>query len=194
MSTPRIGVIVASTRTVRFADHPLAWLTASLAERDDIQFTVIDVRDNPLPFYDLPVPPAMAPRQYSSDAERTLGEQFDSLDGFIVITNEFNHGYSAALKNTLDHFSVEFHRKPVAFIGYGNVGGARAIEQLRQVVAEMEMVSIRHAVHILGPQMAPIREGGEAEAEIFSIHEPRLAIVIDDLVWWANALRAARAA
>jgi NAD(P)H-dependent FMN reductase len=194
VTNPRIGIIVASTRTVRFADHPLAWLTARLAERDDLQFTVIDVRDHPLPFYDLPVPPAMAPRQYSSDAERTLGEQFDSLDGFIVIANEFNHGYSAALKNVLDHFSNEFHRKPVAFVGYGNVGGARAIEQLRQVVAELEMVSIRHAIHITGPQMAPIREGGETEAAIFATFDPRLVMVVDDLVWWANALRVARAA
>jgi NAD(P)H-dependent FMN reductase len=192
MTNPRIGVIVASTRTVRFADFPLAWLTSFLARRDDLDVTVIDVRDHPLPFYDLPAAPAMAPRQYSSEPERVLGEQFDSLDGFIVITNEFNHGYSAALKNVLDHYSVEFHRKPVAFIGYGNVGGARAIEQLRQVVAEMEMVSIRHAVHILGPQMAPIREGGEAAAEIFGSHEPRLQMVVDDLAWWSAALRAAR--
>ncbi len=194
MSTPRIGVIVASTRTVRFADHPLAWLTATLAERNDLEFTVIDVREHPLPFYDLPKAPAMAPRQYSSDAERALGEQFDALDGYVIIVNEFNHGYSAALKNVLDHFSDEFHRKPVAFVGYGNVGGARAIEQLRQVAAELEMVSIRHAIHITGPQMAPIREGGAAEAEVFASLDPRLEMVVNDLVWWSNALKTARAA
>lgn len=163
-----------------------------MTERDDVEFTVVDLRHNLLAPYDLPAPPAMAPRVYHSDLQRTLGEQFDSFDGFIVVTNEFNHGYSAALKNTLDYFSAEFHRKPVAFIGYGNVGGARAIEQLRQVVAELEMVSIRHAVHIVGAQMAPIREGGDAAAAIWDGLDPRLDVMVDDLLWWATALQAAR--
>ncbi|MES2171096.1 MAG: NAD(P)H-dependent oxidoreductase [Actinomycetota bacterium] len=192
MSNPRIGVIVASTRTTRFADHVLPWLGAYLDGRDDLDVTVIDLRDHPLPFYDLPASPGMAPRDYSSDEQRGLGELFDSLDGYIVITNEYNHGYSASLKNTIDHFSFEFHRKPVAFVGYGNVGGSRAIEQLRQVFAELEMVSVRHAVHLLGPSIRAIMQGADAGSALTE-YEPRLTQVVDDLLWWANALRAARA-
>jgi NAD(P)H-dependent FMN reductase len=154
---------------------------------------VIDLREHPLPFYDLPVLPGVAPRQYTLEPERALGELFDSLDGYIVITNEYNHGYSAALKNTVDHFSFEFHRKPVAFIGYGNVGGARAIEQLRQVVAELEMASVRHAVHILGSSIMAIRQGADASTEL-AAYDPRLTQVVDDLLWLTNALSAARAA
>jgi NAD(P)H-dependent FMN reductase len=190
---PRIAIIVASTRTVRFADHPLAWLTTQLAKRRDIEYFVIDVRDHQLPYYDLPVPPAMAPRKYTSDAERELGEKIDSADGYLIITNEFNHGYSAALKNVLDHYSVEFRRKVVAFMGYGNVGGSRAIEQLRQVAVELDMASVKPTVHVFGTQMAAVRQGGEGEAAIFAAIEPRLELMLDDLAWWATALREARA-
>jgi len=111
---------------------------------------VVDLRDLTLPNYDLPTPPAMAFRQYGSDVEQGLGERLDAADGFIVITNEFNHGYSAALKNVLDHYFIELSHKPIAFLGYGNVGGARAIEQLRQVVIELDMVPIKYSVNIPG--------------------------------------------
>jgi NAD(P)H-dependent FMN reductase len=188
----RIAIVVASTRTQRFADYPLAWLLDRLGSREDLELSVIDVRDVSLPYYDLPKAPALAHRAYSSDAERVLGEQIDSIDGFVFLVNEFNHGYSAALKNVLDHYFAEFEHKPAAFFGYGNVGGSRAIEQLRQVVAELDMVSVRESLHIFGMQFAPIREGGAAAAAVFETLEPRLTAMTDHLLWWARALRAAR--
>ena len=75
----------------------------------------------------------------------------------MLVTAEYNHGYTAVLKNALDHTFVERNRKPVAFVGYGNVGGARAIEQLRLVAVELEMAPLRHAVHILPDVMIPAR-------------------------------------
>jgi NAD(P)H-dependent FMN reductase len=191
-TVPTIALVVASTRSERFAEFPLAWLIDEIGARDDIHLEVLDLRDDPLPYYDLPKAPALAQRQYSSEREREIGEFLDGADGFIVIANEFNHGYSAALKNTLDHYYAEFRRKAMAFVGYGNVGGARAIEQLRQVVAELEMVSIRHAVHILGPQMAGIRSDPEKRAAEFATLLPRLTLMLDDLVWWSSVLHDAR--
>lgn len=193
-SVPRILIVVASTRSTRFADFPLAWLRERIAHHPEFEFEVLDLREITLPFYDLPVPPAMAQRDYSSDDERTLGEILDRADGYLVVTNEYNHGYSAALKNVLDHFFVEFNHKPMSFFGYGNVGGSRAIEQLRLVAAELDMVSVRPTVHIFGTQMAPIRQDAEARAEIFAALEPRLELLLDDLHWWSEALRTARAA
>jgi NAD(P)H-dependent FMN reductase len=193
-STPVIALIVASTRTTRFADHPLGWAREQLGLRDDLDLTVIDIRDVALPYYDLPAAPAFAPRQYTSAPERELGERLDAADGYLIITNEFNHGYSAALKNVLDHYFAEFSHKPVAFIGYGGVGGARAIEQLRQVAAELNMVSVRESVHLLGTHFGPIREGGDAARAAFASLEPRLTLMTDHLLWWTRALMAARAA
>jgi NAD(P)H-dependent FMN reductase len=165
----------------------------SLEVRGDLELDVIDLRQIALPYYDLPAPPALAHRAYTTDVERELGQRLDAADGYVILTNEFNHGYSAALKNALDHFFAEFEHKPVAFVGYGNVGGARAVEQLRQVVAELSMVSVRESVHILGPQFPAVRAGGDAAAEVFTSLEPRLKAMTDHLLWWARALSVARA-
>jgi NAD(P)H-dependent FMN reductase len=187
-----IAVIVASTRTARFADFPLAWVTERLGERPEFALDVIDLREHPLPFYDLQAPPAAAPRNYGTAEERALGERFDRADGFLVITNEYNHGYTAALKNTLDHYFIEFVRKPIGFVGYGNVGGSRAVEQLRLVAAELHMASVRHSVHIMGPQMGQVRADDASRAAVFATLEPRLDLLADDLAWWGAALRTAR--
>lgn len=189
---PRIALIVASTRTARFADLVVPWVQERLKDHADWTVDVIDVREVTLPFYDLPVPPAMAHRKYTSDAERLLGERLDAADGYVIVTNEFNHGYSAALKNVLDHYFAEFVHKPAAFVGYGNVGGSRAIEQLRQVVAELDMVSVRESVHILGLHFAPIRQGGAAADEVYAQLEPKFAAMADNLLWWTRALATAR--
>lgn len=183
----RIALIVASTRTLRFADFIAPWVQQHVVDAG-FDLDLIDVREVTLPYYDLPAAPAMAKRQYTSDAERVLGERLDAADGYVIVTNEFNHGYSAALKNILDHYFAEFEHKPVAFVGYGNVGGSRAIEQLRQVVAELNMVSVRESVHVLGIQFPAIREGGEAAAASFAQLEPKLLAMTDNLMWWARAL------
>jgi len=192
MSIPTIALIVASTQTTRFADFPLAWLTDRLETRDDLSLSVVDLREHPLPFYDLPTPPAKLARAYASERQRELGGLLEAADAYLVLSNEFNHGYSAALKNTLDHYFAEFRRKAMGFIGYGNVGGSRAIEQLRQVAAELEMASTRHAIHIMGPQMQQIRSDEQTRQSVFHSLDERLDVVVSDLVWWARALRAAR--
>lgn len=189
---PRIAVLVASTRTTRLADLVVPWVRSQLEARDDLGIDLIDVRDVVLPYYDLPTAPAFARRRYASEPERVLGERLDAADGFVVVTNEYNHGYNAALKNVLDHFFAEFEHKPVAFVGYGNVGAARAIEQLRQVVAELNMVSVRESVHVFGIQFPAVREGGEAAAAVFASLEARITAMIDHLLWWTRALTAAR--
>jgi NAD(P)H-dependent FMN reductase len=190
-TVPRILILIASTRTNRFAEYPLNWILAHTSSRADFTFEVLDLRDHPLPFYDLSMSPAMAQRQYSSDAERALGEKLDAADGFLVITNEYNHGYTAVLKNTLDHFFVEWNRKPMSFLGYGNAGGARAIEQLRQVAAELDMASVRPTVNVIGKYIMDIRGGADAN-EVLEPLVPRLDALLADLHWWATALNVAR--
>ncbi|MBI3966262.1 MAG: NAD(P)H-dependent oxidoreductase [Chloroflexi bacterium] len=123
------------------------------------------------------------------------GRVVDAADGYVIVTPEYNHGYPAALKNALDHTFVEWHRKPVAFVGYGGVGGARAIEQLRQVVVELEMAPLRHAVHILPEVMwEALAAASPVDPAVFASLEARADLLAEDLVWWARALAAARAA
>jgi NAD(P)H-dependent FMN reductase len=190
-TTPQIAIILASTRANRFADVPLNWLLGRTTTRSDFTFDVIDLREYELPYYDLAVPPAMAPREYSSNAHRALGEKLDAADGFLIVANEYNHGYSAVLKNAIDHYFVEWNRKPVSFLGYGNAGGARAIEQLRQVADELDMASVRPTVNVVGKYLMDIR-GGANPDEVFEPLIPRLDALLADLHWWATALKLAR--
>jgi NAD(P)H-dependent FMN reductase len=123
-----------------------------------------------------------------------MGSTLDRADGFVLLTAEYNHGYPAVLKNALDWTFVEWRRKPIAFVGWGNVGGARAIEQLRQVAVEFEMAPVRHAVHILPEVLIAARQADAADSTTFTTLEPRLKLLADDLIWWATALVAARLA
>jgi NAD(P)H-dependent FMN reductase len=189
---PRIQVIIGSTRPGRFADKPARWVAEHLAARGDLDVEVIDLRDHPLPFFEGARPPAYTLREYPDEDIARWGRTIDAADGFVFVTGEYNHGYPAVLKNALDHLFPEWHRKPVAFVGYGNVGGGRAIEQLREVVVELEMAPLRHAVHVLPDVMRPAMGAGEYDPALFEPLLPKLQLLGDDLAWWAKALADAR--
>jgi NAD(P)H-dependent FMN reductase len=189
-SDPPLQVLVvnSTTREDRFSEIVVPWVLAGLGRRSDLVVDTLDLRDHPLPFFDAP-PPAKNPRLYPDDDVRRLAEQIDRADCFVILAAEYNHGYSAVLKNVLDWTFVEWNRKPVSFVGWGNVGGARAIEQLRLVAVELEMAPLRHAVHVLGAHMMAVRAG---ESDALESLEPRLDLLTGDLAWWGAALRAAR--
>jgi NAD(P)H-dependent FMN reductase len=134
----------------------------------------------------------MGRREYPRDVAR-WASKVEQADGYIFLTAEYNHGYPAVLKNALDQIFPEMNRKPVSFVGYGNTGGARAIEQLRLVAVELEMAPLRHAVHILPPVMIEARNAEQPlDLEIFASLDQRLDTAASDLVWWAQALAKAR--
>jgi NAD(P)H-dependent FMN reductase len=189
---PLIQVVVGSTRPTRFADKPLAWLLERLSKRDDIDVDVLDLRDHPLPLFNLALSPGRTHRDYPSEEVGRLGRAFDAADGYIFLTSEYNHGYPASLKNALDYVYVELNHKPVSFVGYGGVGAARAIEQLRLVCIEFEMAPLRHAVHILPDVMFPAMTAEEFDLEVFSPLDARLEALVNDLLWWTKALKDAR--
>ncbi|HST34078.1 MAG TPA: NAD(P)H-dependent oxidoreductase [Solirubrobacteraceae bacterium] len=190
---PRIQLILGSTREGRFGEKAAGWALARVARREDLSVEPVDLRDYPMPFYEQVVPPARRQRDYPPEVAR-WAEKVDAADGYLIVTPEYNHGYPAELKNALDQVFPELNRKPVAFIGYGNTGGARAIEQLRLVCVELEMAPLRHAVHILPSVMIPARQAeGPFDPEVFASLDERLDTAVTDLVWWARALARARA-
>jgi NAD(P)H-dependent FMN reductase len=187
-----IEVISSTTREGRFSERVATWVTGQLADRADFDVEHVDLRDYPLPFFD-GMPPARAPREYRSRELEQLGRRLDRADGFIVLTAEYNHGYPAVLKNAMDWTFVEWRRKPISFVGWGQVGGARAIEQLRLVAVEFEMAPLRHAVHILPDAIVAARQADDpGDTSMFAPLEPRLKLLADDLAWWAAALGGAR--
>jgi NAD(P)H-dependent FMN reductase len=186
-------VILASTRPGRFGDRPAAWLMDRLSKRADLLAELVDLRDFPLPIFDQPSSPARTLRDYPNEEIARWGRTVDEADGFFVITPEYNHGYPASLKNALDYVFPELNRKPIAFVGYGNVGGARAIEQLRLVAVELEMAPLRHAVHLLPELMAPAMKADPFTPDLLAPLDQRLDRAAADLAWWASALAVARA-
>jgi NAD(P)H-dependent FMN reductase len=192
--SPLIQVIIGTTRPDRFSEKPAAWVVDRLHQRDDLDVEVVDLRDHPLPMYASPVAPARAGRDYPNDDVARLGTTLDRADGYVIVTGEYNHGYPAVLKNALDHVFPELNRKPVTFVGYGNVGGARAIEQLRLVAVEFEMAPLRWAVHIHPDVMLPAMRTDPFSIELFASLDPRLETAVNDLVWWSDTLKAGRAA
>jgi NAD(P)H-dependent FMN reductase len=192
-SPPRIQVIVGTIRDGRFSEKPAAWLIERLSARSDLEAELVDLRDHPLPFYDQSKPPARGLREYPPDVTRWAAK-LEEADGYVIVTAEYNHGYPAVLKNALDHVFPELNRKPVAFVGYGNVGGARAIEQLRLVAVEFEMAPLRQAIHILPALMVPAKRAeGPFDTELFGSLDEKLDVMAKDLAWWAGALSRARA-
>src|ERR1700761_4468135 len=152
---PRIAVIVGSTRPTRFADTPAQWILKQAQARGDIDAELVDLRDYPLPFFD-----EMASNRWmpSSNPEAVRWQEtVGKYDGFIFVVAEYNRSITAALKNALDESYKEWEHKPFPAIGYGGVGAARAIEHLRLIGIELQMVSTRTAVHICG-------------ADIFAVH------------------------
>lgn len=111
------------------------------------------------------------------------------LDGFVFVTPEYNHGYSAVLKNALDYAFQQFNRKPAAFVGYGGVGGARAIEQLRMVAVELQMAPTPKSVNIGMTEFLGIWQQGKDFAD-FPHLEQAAVTLLDDLSWWSRTLQA----
>jgi NAD(P)H-dependent FMN reductase len=188
-----IQVIVGSTRDNRFSERAARWVMHHLSTRDDMEVELVDLRDHPLPFFDA-IAPARTGRDYESAETARFGEVIDRGDGYVMLTPEYNHGYSAVLKNAIDHTFVEWHRKPVSFVGWGNVGGARAIEQLRLVAVEVELAPIRHAVHLLPDVLVPALRAETFDVTMLEAAVPKLDLMVSDLIWWAEALATARAA
>jgi len=146
----KIKIILGSTREGRFSEKVGPWIK-SLVEESGVTPILLDLRDFPMPFLNDSVSPAHIEGAYKEDTVNTWAQEIAGADGFIVVTPEYNHGYSAVLKNALDNIFKEWNNKPIAFVAYGSMGGARVVEQLRAVAIELLMVPIRNAVHIVAP-------------------------------------------
>jgi NAD(P)H-dependent FMN reductase len=187
----KVGMIVGSTRPNRFADVPVKWLMEGAAARTDLQLDVLDLRDYRLPFFNEPAPPAYAGGVYTQPEAEAWRKRIGEFDAFIATVAEYNHGPTAVLKNAFDSAYLEWQRKPIAFVGYGGVGAARAIETLRGVVIELQMAPIKHEVNIgMEPYLGIVRDGRALNDYEYLVQSR--GVMFDHLVWWGEALKAAR--
>ncbi len=189
-----ISVIVGSTRESRFSEKPAQWIFQRLKNREGVDARLLDLRDFPMPFFDQPVPPAMPGREpYAHDVVKKWTAAIAATDGFVFVTPEYNYGPPAVLKNALDWVYQEWNRKAAAFVSYGSVAGARGVQQLRQIAIEIQLAPVRSSVHIPVETLYAHFQGGDVEKGLAALETPAITM-IDDLLWWTAALKAAREA
>jgi NAD(P)H-dependent FMN reductase len=193
-SKPRIAVIIGSTRPTRFAASPAEWILKQARARGDMEVELVDLRDHPLPFFDEMASNMWMPSK-SPEAVRWQ-ETVGRFDGYIFVVAEYNRSITGVLKNALDQAYKEWNRKPFTAIGYGSTGASRAIEHLRLIGVELQMVSTHAAVHIGGGDFMAVHPmfGKKPIEEIQANLLPHTKTALDELVWWAKATIAAKAA
>ena len=136
--------------------------------------------------------PSFKQEPYKNEAVARFTKKIEGGDAFVIVTPEYNHGTSGVLKNALDWVYQEWNNKPVAFVSYGSVGGARAVEQLRLNAIELQMAPIRNAVHIPGEQYFPVVFGKAKAKDLFASQSEKAQTMTTQLLWWTNALKNAR--
>lgn len=168
-NTPyQLAVVMSSVREGRFGPVITNWFLDRAKQRDDVSVSVIDLAESP----------------------DGLSAGVAAADAVVVIVPEYNHSYPGPLKTALDNTSREWHAKPVAFVSYGGIsGGLRAVEHLRPVFSELHAATIRETVsfpyawNCFGP------DGEPHDTENVDLAATAL---LNQLGWWANALRDAR--
>jgi len=185
------GLIVGSTRPNRFADKVVDWVLSTARGRQDLQLETLDLRTHHLPFIEEPVPPSAAGGRYTGAAAEAWRAIVGRFDAYLAVSPEYNHGPTAVLKNAFDSAFLEWQRKPIAFIGYGGVGGARAIEHLRGIAIELQMAPLRAEINITRDPYLGVLMQGQSLASYDHLNKS-LATVFEQIVWWGTALRNAQ--
>lgn len=149
----KLMVILGSARATSRGQKVADWVKSHADATDNLEVDFVNAKDLNLPFYNEPLSPFSMKRSnqdYTNPAGKAWAERVGQADGFIFLVAEYNHGYTALLKNTIDWVGPQWVDKPVGFISYATTitGGARAVEQLRQVVVEVSLVQVANAIHV----------------------------------------------
>ena len=184
-----VGIIIGSTRPGRKAEAVAQWVHEHAQKRTDARFELVDIADYHLPLLDEPMPPSMG--KYSKEHTKKWAAKIASLDAFVFVTPEYNHGTSGALKNALDFIYAEWNNKAAGFVAYGSAGGARAVEHLRGYMAELQIADVRAQVafslYTDFENFTTFKPSGPQ-------HEKTLSTMLDQLVRWGTALKTLRSA
>jgi NAD(P)H-dependent FMN reductase len=188
VSDLKIAIILGSTRPGRNGQAVADWVLAQAQSRTGATYELIDLLDYPLPHLDESLPPTMG--QYAGEHTKAWAEKIAQYDGFVFVTPEYNHSTSGVLKNAIDYLYAEWNNKAAGFVSYGSLGGARAIEHLRGISAELQLADVRQQLSF----------SLFTDFENFSDFKPgpqfqeMATVLFDQLESWAAALKPIRVA
>lgn len=183
----KIAIILGSTRPGRAGEAVAKWVHEIARMRSGAEYELVDIADYNLPLLDEPVPPSQG--KYSKEHTKRWSAKIAEFDGFVFVTAEYNHGIPGALKNAIDFLYAEWNNKAAGFVSYGSAGGARAVEQLRLVMAELQIADVRaQAMFSLSTDFEnyTVFKPGEGK-------EKPVNAMLDQLEAWTEAMRQVRA-
>lgn len=184
----KLAVIIGSTRPGRNAQAVAEWVHEIARQRNDIDVELVDLLDFNLPLLDEPVPPSIG--QYSKPHTKAWSAKIAAFDAYVFVTPEYNHGTSGALKNAIDYLYREWNNKSAGFVSYGSAGGSRAVEQLRLIMAELQVADVRNQVALsLFTDFENFSAFKPAER-----HEASVTAMLDQVIAWGGALKKLRSA
>jgi NAD(P)H-dependent FMN reductase len=178
----KVGIITGSTRPNRKSLEVAKWVLDIASKRTDAEYELVDIKDFELPLFDEPMPPSMG--QYQQPHTKRWAAKIASLDAFVFVTPEYNHGIPAALKNAIDFLFKEWGDKAAGFVGYGGAGGARSVEHLRLVLAEVHVATVR--AQVLLSMFTDFENYTTFKPD--PRHEKAVGAVLDQVVAWGGAL------
>ena len=182
-----VGIILGSTRPNRNGEAVAQWVVEQTSKRSDARYELVDIRDYDLPLLDEPIPPSQG--KYSQPHTKRWAEKIASFDAFIFVTPEYNHSTSGALKNALDFLYREWNNKAAGFVSYGSAGGARAVECLRLIMAELQIADVR--AQVMFSLFTDFKNFSEFAPD--PRHEAELNAMLKQLVAWGAAMQSVRA-
>ena len=182
----KIGIITSTVRSGRASKAVADWVKTESEKLNigEMQFEIVDLET-----FDLPVMGAKGSTEAQNQGIGKWLKKLSLLDGFIFVTAEYNHGPTGVLKNALDYVQDQTHNNPAAFVGYGGLGGARAIEGLRTVLTELQVANVQKTVNFL---LATDFENYSVFKPNTPVHLPNLKLMLTQLNDWTNALKTIR--
>ncbi|MEV6736359.1 NAD(P)H-dependent oxidoreductase [Streptomyces sp. NPDC051104] len=190
-NTHKLVIIVGSVREGRFGPAVASWVADQARAHGGFDVEVVDLADVEVPL----ALPAVSPKLAGDDYPRPAGMEpltsaLDGADAFVIVTPEYNHSYPASLKAAIDWHFTHWTAKPVAFVSYGGAAGGRhAVLHLENVLTELHAVTIRDGLAF--PNYFTAWQDGQP----LDPQAPGYAkTLLDQLTWWAGALRSAREA
>lgn len=182
----KIAIIIGSTRPGRIGESVGKWIYEQSKKNGDAEFELLDIADYDLPLLDEPYPAMM--QQYTKDHTKKWAKKIGEFDGYIFVTPEYNHSTCGALKNAIDYLNAEWNNKAAGFVSYGSVGGARAVEHLRQIFVELRVATVRQQVLLsLYTDFIDMNEFNPDPR-----HEEDAKILFEEVISWSNALKTVR--
>ncbi|MEV4690008.1 NAD(P)H-dependent oxidoreductase [Micromonospora echinospora] len=181
-ATTRIAVIASSLRDGRMSPTVAEWVVAALQQSSGVHVDLIDLAEITLPD-DAQLSPGGGPKTEVAD-------RIDAADAFVFVTPEYNHSYPASLKRLIDWHYVAWMLKPATVVAYGVQGGYAAIEHLRGVLAELNMVTTRRCLGLAAPWEA--LDDGNRFSPADGTNKA-LSSALAELAWWTAVLTDARA-